>query len=394
MRRSTFSVAAHCAQEEGGQHIEKNHESEAVRLMDDVDIRQRLCNRPDSDESGQADVMVTSMPSEQGGPSDVLKENEANAFPSMNDEVERKDKTHERVKVFVRVRPTKIDAGETPGALRFRPDGHSIGIFARENCSNFAEYSFDRVMGPDASQSDVYSIAAKGAVTDVLRGFNATVLAYGQTGAGKTHTLGCAPKADSIGIIPRAISEVFAQVNDDPMSEYEISLSYLQVYCEKIQDLLCPENGENLAIREDTGGSVHVAGLTAARVASLQDCLQLMQLGNRNRKVAFTALNAKSSRSHAVLTLNVVKRSRGLDCSKPSDPNEEANAMARRVRIGRLYLVDLAGSERLKKSGSTGQRASEAKHINLSLTTLGKCINARATGANTHVPFRDSKLTR
>lgn len=321
----------------------------------------------------------------------------------------------ERVKVFVRVRPTNIVAEETPGALRFRPDKKSIGIVAREDRTRLAEYTFDGVLGQDATQADVYSTAAKDAVSDVLHGFNATVLAYGQTGAGKTHTLGCAPKADSIGIIPRAMSEIFDVVGNDALSEYEISLSYLQVYCEQIQDLLCPENGENLAIREDTTGSVHVPGLTAARVTSLQDCLHLMQMGNRNRKVAFTSLNATSSRSHAVLMLTVVKRSAsnttvGASSCAPAAPNRvpngdrtsssnkksgnDADVQARRVRIGRLYLVDLAGSERLKKSGSTGLRASEAKHINLSLTTLGKCINARAIGGNVHVPFRDSKLTR
>jgi hypothetical protein len=227
---------------------------------------------------------------------------------------------------------------------------------------------------------------------------------YGQTGAGKTHTLGNA-RAGSIGIIPRAAAEIFSAVESDSNNRYDITLSYLQIYCEQIQDLLRPENGENLTVREDSGGGVHVPALTSVQVSSLQDCLKLQQLGERNRTVAFTQLNAHSSRSHAVLILTVVKRradSSGQGNEDATDPQQATTTShssiispkARRVQIGKLYLVDLAGSERLKKSGSTGIRASEAKHINLSLTTLGMCVNARATGNAAHVPFRDSKLTR
>lgn len=165
--------------------------------------------------------------------------------------------------------------------------------------------------------------------------------------------------------------------------EYTVYMSYVQLYMELIQDLLRSES-ENLQIRENEGG-VFVSGVHQQEVQNITQCLHLLHLGDRNRPTAFTALNAHSSRSHAVIMLTVIKR---------RSVSGTGEAKIQRVKVGKLFLVDLAGSERLKKSKSTGLRASEGKSINLSLTTLGMCINARADPAATHVPFRDSKLTR
>ncbi|EFN53103.1 hypothetical protein CHLNCDRAFT_26240, partial [Chlorella variabilis] len=243
-----------------------------------------------------------------------------------------------------------------------------------------SEFEFDRVLGPSASQSDVYHAAVKPIVEDVLNGYNGTLMAYGQTGAGKTYSLSSIA-ADAIGMIPRAAAEVFSHVEQDQGHEYTVYMSYVQLYMELIQDLLRPES-ENLQIRENEGG-VFVSGVHQQEVQNITQCLHLLHLGDRNRTTAFTALNAHSSRSHAVVMLTVIKRR-----------SVSGTGEAEIQRVGKLFLVDLAGSERLKKSKSTGLRASEAKSINLSLTTLGMCINARADPAATHVPFRDSKLTR
>jgi kinesin family protein 5 len=288
----------------------------------------------------------------------------------------------ERVKVFVRIRPTHNN--ETPNALKLKRDGRSLVLHRNGgdvHHHHASDFSFDGVLGPEASQVDVYDIAAKQAVNDVLRGYNATLMAYGMTGAGKTFTLGSI-HPDAVGIIPRAFGDIFDFVQADPAHAYTVTFSYLQIYCEQMQDLLSPDSGDNLSIREGAAG-VYVPNLKQIEVTSLEDCLQLLQIGARNRNVAFTALNAHSSRSHAVVIATVIRR-----------PLVTPAGRAPRVNVGKLYMVDLAGSERLKKSKSTGQRASEAKAINLSLTTLGMCVSARASGTAAHIPFRDSKLTR
>ena len=266
------------------------------------------------------------------------------------------------------------------------------------------DFSYDAILPPTATQADVYDVAAKPAVKDVLQGYNATLLAYGQTGAGKTFTLSSI-QPNAVGVIPRALQEVFDSISQDSVHAYTVTLSYLQIYCEQIQDLLCPDSGDNLPIRESPSGP-YVPELKQIEVTSLEECLQLLQLGARNRNVAFTELNAHSSRSHAVVVITVVKRPNSpsfhSSTAIASTSSNNNNAVEKKkkqkktttVQVGKLYMVDLAGSERLKKSKSTGQRASEAKAINLSLTTLGMCVSARASGTATHIPFRDSKLTR
>lgn len=296
------------------------------------------------------------------------------------------DPTKQRVQVFVRVKPHletdspllppcvgvgEGEGGVIPKRLHLEKPSRQGGP------ATSRPFIFDGVLGQSATQSDVYRVVALPIVDDVLEGYNGTILAYGQTGAGKTHTLSSI-QPGSIGIVPRAAQDLFDRAVAGGNRAIEVKLSYLQIYCEQIQDLLKPETGDNLSIRElkDVGGArVGVPELQEMVVTCLDDCLRLIQLGDRNRSVAFTALNAHSSRSHAVIIFTVT------------------TVREQKQRTGRLYVVDLAGSERLKKSKSVAQRAVEARAINLSLTTLGKCVNARATGQQ-HVPFRDSKLTR
>lgn len=320
----------------------------------------------------------------------------------------------QRVKVYIRLRPSvgasacvSVQDAYDGNAAAHTSRPSSSSASSSSSCSSLVlekpsrqgdtsttrRYTFDGVLDQGATQADVYREVAQPIVDDVLEGYNGTILAYGQTGAGKTHTLSSIEPA-AIGIIPRAAQDLFGEHGD---MEVVVKLSYLQIYCEQIQDLLKPETGDNLSIREFREGPwgggagrlrVGVPELQETVVTCLDDCLRLIQLGNRNRSVAFTDLNATSSRSHAVVifTVTTTRTRRGEDGAV------EAGGLVEQ-KTGRLYLVDLAGSERLKKSKSVAQRAVEARAINLSLTTLGKCVHARATG-KVHVPFRDSKLTR
>ena len=215
------------------------------------------------------------------------------------------------------------------------------------------------MLPPSASQSDVYQAAVRPIVEDVLRGYNGTVMAYGQTGTGKTFTLSSI-QPSAIGMVPRALAEVFSAVAADPAHEYTVVMSYIQIYMELIQDLLRPES-ENLQIRENERGGVFVGGVAQREVTTIEQCLALLQQGDRNRTTAFTALNASSSRSHAVLMLTVVKRKLVAGTAGVAE--------IARVKVGKLFMVDLAGSERLKKSKSTGEGGSSSEwHGNSSST--------------------------
>lgn len=296
----------------------------------------------------------------------------------------------DRIRLTVRFRPDLPNVQN--GAKNYPPpemDDKTVTVHRREGAILTTRFEFDKVLPPNSTQEDVYSAAAADIVDGVMDGYNGAVLAYGQTGAGKTHTLFSA-SPECIGLVPRAASQLFCQAAVDENFTYQVSLSFIQVYMESIQDLLRPEKSK-LAIR-DTGkgksGSqgVYVDNMEEVEVNSMDECIRLLQLGDRNRSVAFTDLNAHSSRSHALVIFTVRKWNR-LE-------THQKTAVARNFTVGKLYLVDLAGSERLKRSGSQGLRANEARSINLSLTVLGKCINARANPNSSHIPFRDSKLTR
>ncbi|KAK3245231.1 hypothetical protein CYMTET_45190 [Cymbomonas tetramitiformis] len=296
----------------------------------------------------------------------------------------------DRIRLTVRFRPDLPNVQN--GAKNYPPpemDDKTVTVHRRDGAILTTRFEFDKVLPPSSTQEDVYSAAAADIVDGVMDGYNGAVLAYGQTGAGKTHTLFSA-SPECIGLVPRAASQLFCQAAVDENFTYQVSLSFIQVYMESIQDLLRPEKSK-LAIRDTgkgKGGSqgVYVDNMEEVEVNSMDECISLLQLGDRNRSVAFTDLNAHSSRSHAVVIFTVRKWNR-LE-------TQQKTAVARNFTVGKLYLVDLAGSERLKRSGSQGLRANEARSINLSLTVLGKCINARANPNSSHIPFRDSKLTR
>ncbi|KAF7810243.1 kinesin-like protein KIN-UA isoform X1 [Senna tora] len=257
-------------------------------------------------------------------------------------------------------------------------------------------YEFDEVLTEFASQKRVYEVVAKPVVESVLDGYNGTIMAYGQTGTGKTYTLGRLGEEDTAarGIMVRAMEDILADVSSETDS---VSVSYLQLYMETIQDLLDPAN-DNISIVEDPKtGDVSLPGAKLVEIRNHQSFVELLRLGEAHRFAANTKLNTESSRSHAILMVHVKRSVKGRDSALSSESGNHSHKVKSLkppvVRKGKLVVVDLAGSERIDKSGSEGHTLEEAKSINLSLSALGKCINALAENS-AHVPFRDSKLTR
>uniref|UniRef100_M4DTC3 Kinesin-like protein n=1 Tax=Brassica campestris TaxID=3711 RepID=M4DTC3_BRACM len=296
-----------------------------------------------------------------------------------------------RVRVAVRLRPKNgeemIADADFADCVELQPEVKRLKL--RKNNWDTDTFEFDEVLTEYASQKRVYEVVAKPVVEGVLDGYNGTIMAYGQTGTGKTYTLGQLGEEDVAdrGIMVRAMEDILAQVSLETDS---ISVSYLQLYMETVQDLLDPAN-DNIAIVEDPkSGDVSLPGATLVEIRDQHSFLELLQLGEAHRFAANTKLNTESSRSHAILMVHV---RRSLKTESNGNSHMTKSLKPPVVRKGKLVVVDLAGSERISKSGSEGHTLEEAKSINLSLSALGKCINALAENSS-HVPFRDSKLTR
>ncbi|PNT45072.1 hypothetical protein POPTR_003G117000v4 [Populus trichocarpa] len=303
-----------------------------------------------------------------------------------------------RVRVAVRLRPRNeeemVADADFADCVELQPEVKRLKL--RKNNWDSDTYEFDEVLTEFASQKRVYEVVAKPVVESVMDGYNGTVMAYGQTGTGKTYTLGRLGEEDTAarGIMVRAMEDILADVSLETDS---VSVSYLQLYMETIQDLLDPTN-DNISIVEDPkSGDVSLPGASLVEIRNQQSFVELLRLGEAHRFAANTKLNTESSRSHAILMVHVKRSVKGRD-SILSNENGNNSHMAKSlkppvVRKGKLVVVDLAGSERIDKSGSEGHALEEAKSINLSLSALGKCINALAENS-AHVPIRDSKLTR
>ncbi|CAK7325416.1 unnamed protein product [Dovyalis caffra] len=307
---------------------------------------------------------------------------------------------HGRVRVAVRLRPRNAEElildADFNDCVELLPELKRLKL--KKNNWSSESYRFDEVFTETASQKRVYEVVAKPVVESVLSGYNGTIMAYGQTGTGKTHTVGKLGKDDASerGIMVRALEDVLASTVPD---SDVVEVSYLQLYMESIQDLLAPEK-INIPINEDARtGEVSVPGVSVVKVQDLDRFSELLQIGEANRYAANTKQNTESSRSHAILMV-YVRRSlnqKAEDEIASQEKDVKSNLAGcngiPRVRKSKLLIVDLAGSERLDKSGSEGHLLEEAKFINLSLTSLGKCINALAENSP-HIPTRDSKLTR
>ncbi|KAL1495625.1 hypothetical protein AB1Y20_016492 [Prymnesium parvum] len=284
-----------------------------------------------------------------------------------------------RVRVFVRVRPpvrSDEKAAEASGgrSAALLCQGAKLWLLDQSEGkpSSPRQFVFDQAISAEASQEDVYRCACEetGVVRGVLEGINGCVMCYGQTGAGKTFTLGNTSPPHE-GLVYRALAAILEQSGGGR----EVRLSYVQIYNETIKDLLRPASVVEL--REEAPHGVVLAGCDVRQVSSVAQCLKLIDAANLNRATAATAMNDQSSRSHSVLVLDVTTK------------------VGAKMLRGKLHLVDLAGSERVKKSEVTGQAFEETVAINNSLTCLGRCVQALAAGPKAgKPPFRETKLTR
>ncbi|KAM4582314.1 kinesin heavy chain isoform 1-T1 [Fundulus diaphanus] len=272
---------------------------------------------------------------------------------------------------------------------RFRPLNQSeiirgdkfIPIFQGEDTVIFGgkSYVFDQVFPTNTTQEQVYNTCAKQIVRDVLAGYNGTIFAYGQTSSGKTHTMeGKLHDPQAMGIIPRIAQDIFEHIFAmDENLEFHIKVSYFEIYMEKIRDLL-DVTKTNLSVHEDKYRVPYVKGCTERFVTSPEEVMDVIDEGKANRHVAVTNMNEHSSRSHSIFLINI----------------KQENVETEQKLCGKLYLVDLAGSEKVSKTGAEGAVLDEAKNINKSLSALGNVISALAEGTKSHVPYRDSKMTR
>ncbi|KAH0476281.1 MAG: hypothetical protein KVP17_000888 [Porospora cf. gigantea B] len=266
-------------------------------------------------------------------------------------------------------------------ALRVRPaESQVTELVDREVRINGKAFAFDVVLGPQTSQQAVFSATIERDISAVLQGYALTVFAYGQTGSGKTHSL-LGPALDTensgdLGILPRSLEWIFSQIEEaEEHLEFEIKVAMCEVFCERVNDLL-DVSKKDLKLREKSGRVV-AEGLSHHYIASRRDAIRLCVKGNRNRKTGETAMNLRSSRSHAIFSICCTVR------------DEET------LSHGVLHIVDLAGSENLKRSDlHSADQVTESKHINTSLSALGNVINVLASDKHGHVPYRDSKLTR
>ncbi|KAM0197852.1 hypothetical protein ACHAPI_004584 [Fusarium lateritium] len=244
-------------------------------------------------------------------------------------------------------------------------------------------FAFDRVFDDNTTQSEVYEGTTRTLLDSVLDGYNATVFAYGATGCGKTHTI--TGTAQHPGIIFMTMQELFEKIEERSQDKVtELSLSYLEIYNETIRDLLLPGSGgkAGLMLREDSNQAVSVSGLTSHHPKDVQEVMDMIVQGNEYRTVNATEANATSSRSHAVLQINVAQKDRSAGASEPHT-------------MATLSIIDLAGSERASVTKNRGERLVEGANINKSLLALGSCINALCDRRQqAHVPYRNSKLTR
>ncbi|KAJ9138602.1 Kinesin family protein [Pleurostoma richardsiae] len=352
------------------------------------------------------------------------------------------------VKVVVRVRPPlqPTDPGFDLIPQRWQEtkvhvtSSTSLAIDNNHNQQGRKLFVFDRVFGPDINQQGIWEYLAD-CVNAFTQGYNVSLLAYGQSGAGKSYTMGTSGPAEQgdlevMGVIPRAAMALFEKLegptpkgnpNRNSMShlrtparysaqpssiskshkDWTLKATYVEIYNEQLRDLLIPEHTpanerSQVMIREDTKGNILLTGLRQVEINSVDDLMAALNFGSTLRQTDATAINARSSRSHAVFSLNLVQRKSGLQSAQGAEkrfsvPLEAMTGSdAAWVTIdSKLHFVDLAGSERLKNTGAQGERAKEGISINAGLAALGKVISqlsSRQPGS--HVSYRDSKLTR
>ncbi|XP_046701722.1 kinesin-like protein KIF1A isoform X13 [Silurus meridionalis] len=308
------------------------------------------------------------------------------------------------VKVAVRVRPFNSREMSKESKCIIQMSGNTTTIInpkvPKETKSFSFDYSYWSHTSPEdinyASQQQVYNDIGEEMLLHAFEGYNVCIFAYGQTGAGKSYTMMGKQEKDQQGIIPQLCEDLFTKINDsntDNSMSYSVEVSYMEIYCERVRDLLNPKNKGNLRVREHPLLGPYVEDLSKLAVMSYNDIQDLMDSGNKARTVAATNMNETSSRSHAVFNIIFTQRRHDAETDNTSE------------KVSKISLVDLAGSERADSTGAKGTRLKEGANINKSLTTLGKVISALAevdSGSNKNkkkkkvesfIPYRDSVLT-
>uniref|UniRef100_A0AAX7U9U8 plus-end-directed kinesin ATPase n=1 Tax=Astatotilapia calliptera TaxID=8154 RepID=A0AAX7U9U8_ASTCA len=301
------------------------------------------------------------------------------------------------VKVAVRVRPFNSREISKESKCIIQMQGNTTTILnpkaPKEPAKTFSfDYSYWSHTSPDdpcfASQNLVYNDIGKEMLQHAFEGYNVCIFAYGQTGAGKSYTMMGKQEEGQEGIIPMLCEDLFEKINEDGNKEelsYSVEVSYMEIYCERVRDLLNPKNKGNLRVREHPLLGPYVEDLSKLAVTSYTDIADLMDAGNKARTVAATNMNETSSRSHAVFTIVFTQRKHDSETDLSTE------------KVSKISLVDLAGSERADSTGAKGTRLKEGANINKSLTTLGKVISALAESKkkkkSDFIPYRDSVLT-
>ncbi|KAF9108512.1 Kinesin-like protein kif21b [Mortierella sp. AM989] len=317
------------------------------------------------------------------------------------------------VKVALRVRPLTLQEqiNNCSECISYVPNEPQIGIVGSEK-----SFTFDYVFDEETAQRQVYEQCAKELVDRFVEGFNVTILAYGQTGSGKTYSMGTGlqyQNADQ-AIVPRAAQAIFsmldAQMEKDSAMEYQVYVSFLELYNEELIDLLQTQprtRKDTIQVREDGFGGISWQGVKEQQVNSAQELLDWLQKGSLCRTTAATDMNQTSSRSHAIFSV-ILKQQRSEEIEELDGNNEQVspsvaptttkstNEKSLKKLASKFHFVDLAGSERLKRTRAVGDRAKEGISINSGLLALGNVISALGDESrkSSHIPYRDSKLTR
>lgn len=296
----------------------------------------------------------------------------------------------DNIQVVIRVRPLNERENKTQERKCLYKESDTQITTAKE-CKEEKRFNYDWIIGEEGSQVDIYRKIGEPMTDACLQGYNCTIFAYGQTGAGKTYTMqgrnieSAEQDSDEFkGLQPRVLEELFNRLRNEYQHgvDYLVRCSYYEIYNEQIMDLLNPSSG-NLQVREDIKAGAFIEGITEEAVLTCADAIKILIRGARNRHIGSTNMNMESSRSHSVFSM-VIEQQR----SREGVTN---------VMKSKINFVDLAGSERQKQTNAQGDRLKEATNINQSLSTLGKVIYSlveNSKGKNTHISYRDSKLTR
>ncbi|EPY81534.1 kinesin-like protein KIF21A isoform 4 [Camelus ferus] len=282
-------------------------------------------------------------------------------------------------------------------------------------------FTFDYVFDLDSQQEQIYTQCIEKLIEGCFEGYNATVFAYGQTGAGKTYTMGTGFDVNIIeeeqGIISRAVKHLFKGIEEKkhtsmknglPPPDFKVNAQFLELYNEEVLDLFdttrdidAKNKKSNIRIHEDSAGGIYTVGVTTRNVNTESEMMQCLKLGALSRTTASTQMNVQSSRSHAIFTIHLCQTRicPQIDAENATDNkviSESSQMNEFETLTAKFHFVDLAGSERLKRTGATGERAKEGISINCGLLALGNVISALGDKSKraTHVPYRDSKLTR